>query len=132
MRIVEVPVEVKYFADRKSRVAGSIVNYTLNSAKIIFRGYRDYYPLRFFWAIAAAFALPGAAFGAVFLGHFLLTGTFSGFLFAGFLSGFLFVLAALLLLIGVVADMLDRIRSNQDRILYLLKKQQQLDQNRAP
>ena len=49
LRIMEVPIAVQYFADRKSRVAGSIARYAVNTLKIILRSYRDYFPLRFFW-----------------------------------------------------------------------------------
>jgi glycosyltransferase involved in cell wall biosynthesis len=122
MRIVEIPLQVRYFDDRRSRVASSTFRYALNSGKIILRGYRDYYPLRFFWSIAAGFAIPGLVLALLFFGHFLQTGMFTGFLFAGLLSGFLLLLAALFMLIGVVADMLDRIRSNQEKILYIMKK----------
>ena len=120
--IVEVPLRVQYFADRKSRVAGSISKYAVNAAKIIFRSYRDYYPLRFFSALSLLTGVPGLALGALFAVHFLRTGRFTGYLFAGFGAGFLLLLATLFLLIGIVADMLDRVRANQDRILYHLKK----------
>ena len=86
---MEVLIPVGYFADRKSRVAGSIAKYALNTTKIIFRGYRDYFPLRFFWGIALAFALPALFFAVLFFGHYLVSGTFAGYLFAGFLSAFL-------------------------------------------
>lgn len=124
LRILEVPIEVKYFKDRKSRVAGSIWRYAVNTLVIIFRGYRDYFPLRFFVRLSALFALPGALFGAIFFGNYFLTGKFSGYLFAGFSSAFLFVMATVFLVLGIVADMLDRIRSNQERILYLIRKGQ--------
>jgi glycosyltransferase involved in cell wall biosynthesis len=120
--IMEVPIQVVYFADRKSRVAGSISNYAVNAAKIIFRGYRDYFPLRFFWGIALAFAIPALILALLFFGHFLVTGVFTGFLFAGFLSAFFTIMATVFFVLGVVTDMLDRIRSNQERILYRLKK----------
>lgn len=122
LTIMEIPIPVVYFADRKSRVAGSIAKYTINSAKIIFRGYRDYFPLRFFWGIAMAFAVPAMFFFALFGGHYLLSGVFTGYLFAGFLSAFFIVMATVFVVLGIVADMLDRIRSNQERILYRLKK----------
>jgi glycosyltransferase involved in cell wall biosynthesis len=122
--ILEVPLPVQYFADRKSRVAGSIAKYALNAATIIFRSYRDYYPLRFFLGIAAILAVPGFVLGGLFLGHFLTTGKFTGYLFAGFGAGFLLLLSTLFVLIGIVADMLDRVRTNQDRILYFLKQGQ--------
>lgn len=124
LEIKEVPIEVIYFADRKSRVAGSIVKYAVNTAKIIFRGYRDYFPLRFFWGIAAIFAVPAGLLALMFFIHYLMTGIFSGYLFAGFSSAFLFFMAVVFFVLGIVTDMLDRIRTNQERILYLLKKEQ--------
>jgi glycosyltransferase involved in cell wall biosynthesis len=122
MTIVEVPIAVQYFADRKSRVVSSISKYAVHTAKIIFRGYRDYFPLRFFWGIGLVFMVPAVILGAIFFGHYLRTGFFTGYLFAGFLSGFFVMLATVFFVVGTVADMLDRIRSNQERILYRLKK----------
>lgn len=121
MRVVEVPVAIKYFPDRVSRVARSLFRYAGSSGSIIFRAYRDYYPLKFFTYIATGFLVPGVAFGLLFAAHFLITGQFSDYLFAGFISGFLLLLAVLFFVIGIVADMLDRIRGNQERILYMLK-----------
>jgi len=122
MNIVEVPITVKYFKNRESRIAGSIFKYMFNTLGIILSGYRDYFPLRFFWSIAFFFFVPGFIFGAIFFGHYIIAGVFTGFLFAGFLSAFFVVLAVIFLILGILADMLDRIRSNQDRILYHLKK----------
>ena len=45
LRIVEVPIRVTYFKGRQSRVAASILRYGLNTAAIILRIYRDYFPL---------------------------------------------------------------------------------------
>ena len=122
LTIMEVPIPVIYFADRKSRVAGSIAKYAVNTAKIIFRGYRDYFPLRFFWGISLAFAAPAVVLAVLFFGHYLVSGVFTGYLFAGFLSAFFTIMATVFIVLGIVADMLDRIRSNQERILYRLKK----------
>jgi glycosyltransferase involved in cell wall biosynthesis len=124
VEIREVPIKVVYFKDRQSRVAGSISKYAINALKIILRGYRDYFPLRFFWGIALALAVPGAVFGAIFFGHFLVTGRFAGYLFAGFTSAFLIGLSVLFFIVGIVADMLDRIRVNEERILLVLKRAQ--------
>ncbi|RAI33229.1 hypothetical protein CH340_12970 [Rhodoplanes serenus] len=121
IRIVEVPVRVKYFQDRVSRVARNLWRYAGSSGSIIFRAYRDYFPLKFFVSIAFVFLVPGVLFALAFAGHFVLTGRFSDYLFAGFLGGFLVTLAFLFFVVGIVADMLDRIRGNQERILYLLK-----------
>lgn len=121
VRIKEVPIRVRYFADRKSRVAGSIFRYAFNTATIIFRGYRDYFPLKFFLFASSLFAIPASVLALVFLVRFFVTGKFSGYLFLGFTSAFMFMIAFGLVVLGVVADMLDRIRSNQERILYLMK-----------
>jgi glycosyltransferase involved in cell wall biosynthesis len=120
--ISEIPIKVQYFDGRQSRVASSIRKYAINTALIIFRGYRDIYPLRFFWAIAGIFALPALFFATLLLMHYFRTGMFSGYLFAGFLSGFFAVLSIGFFILGIVTDMLDRIRRNQERILYMLKK----------
>ncbi len=122
VEIMEVPIDVAYSPDRQSRVAGSIVKYAINTAKIIFRSYRDFFPLRFFWGLSAVFALPGLALAVIFFAHYLLTGIFAGYLFAAFSSAFLFAIASAFFVLGIVTDMLDRIRTNQERILYLLKK----------
>jgi glycosyltransferase involved in cell wall biosynthesis len=122
MNIKEIPIKVEYFSDRKSRVASSILRYAINTSKIIFRGYRDYFPLRFFWSISGFFALIATFFLAVFLINYFKTGVFSGFLFAGFIAGFMYVMSTIFFILGIVTDMLDRIRTNQERILYFLKK----------
>ena len=122
LRIREIPVTVKYFADRKSRVAGNLFKYGQRTSSIIFRLYRDYHPLRFFWSIAAFFLFVGFAFGTILLVHYARTGLFTGQIWSGFVGGFFAVVGLALGIVGVVADMLDRIRVNQERILYLLKK----------
>lgn len=122
VEICEVPIRVTYFADRKSRVAGSIWRYAVNALKIILRGYRDYFPLRFFWGVALILAIPALAFGGLFFWHYLATGKFTGYLYAGFLSAFLTGMSVLFLVVGVVADMLDRIRANQERILFAIRR----------
>lgn len=123
IRILEVPVEVRYFEDRESRVAGNLWRYGQKTLTIIIKIYRDYFPMQFFGFIALFFLLLALVFGGLFFGHFLITGKFTGFLFAGFLSGFFVTMAVLFLILALALDMLDRIRMNQERILYRLKRQ---------
>lgn len=125
--IRELPVAVKYFADRKSRVASSIPRYAIRTLFIIFRIYRDYYPIRFFWGLASLFLLTGMATASILLLHYLRYGAFSGQIWAGFTGGFLIAIGLLLVVLGIVADMLDRGRRNQERILYLLKRTEARD-----
>jgi glycosyltransferase involved in cell wall biosynthesis len=119
--IKEIPIKVIYFEDRKSRIADSIIKYAINTAIIIFRGYRDYFPLRFFWSIAFVFLIPSIIMFFIFFLNYALTGRFTGYLFAGFGAAFFAAMAIVFFLIGIVTDMLDRIRVNQERVLYLLK-----------
>ncbi len=122
LSIVEVPVEVKYFKERTSRVAKSISKYAFNTFMIITRIYRDYYPFRFFGAISLLFLLIGLGFGSLFLYNFMLTKKFTGYLFAGFTSAFCINISFIFGFAAISLDMLVRIRVNQERTLYSLKK----------
>ena len=122
LTIKEVPIEVEYFSDRKSRVAGSIPKYAIRTLSIIFRIYRDYYPIRFFWGLASLFILVGSLVASVLLLQYLRFGIFKGQIWAGFTGAFLISVGLVLIVLGIIADLLDRGRQNQERILYLLKK----------
>lgn len=121
-RIVEIPTKVKYFQDRKSRIASSILKYAVNTSKIIVRVYRDYYPLRFFWVLGGFSLIVGVCLGAYFFAFFLETGRFYGALWAGLSSAFIVGVGLMLGMLGLVVDMLDRMRVNQERQLALFKK----------
>jgi glycosyltransferase involved in cell wall biosynthesis len=124
LRTQEVPVTVRYFDGRVSRVANSITKYAMRTSSIILRVYRDYHPLKFFGVIAMGFFCVGVLLLSWLSYHYLTTGKFTGQIWAGFTGGGFALVGLLLLIVGVVADMLDRIRVNQERILYLLKRGQ--------
>jgi glycosyltransferase involved in cell wall biosynthesis len=124
LRIVEVPVAVRYFDDRVSRVAGNLWVYGTRTASIIFRVYRDYHPLRFFWRLGLAMGLVGLAFWTILLVHYLRTSMFTGQIWSGFVGAVFVGIGLSFFVLGVVADMLDRLRVNQERILYELKRTQ--------
>ncbi len=122
LRIVEVPLDVQYFDGRKSRVAGNIFRYAVNSASIITRIYRDYFPFKFFMTIAAASLVLAMGFGSIVLYYYITTGRFIGHVFMASISAFFVLLTLLFFFAAVVTDMLVRIRNNQERMLYLAKK----------
>lgn len=122
MRITEIPVHVKYMKARKSRMASSLVKYGFNTSKIIFRTYRDFYPLKFFWSLSLLFLLIGLGFSAITLKHYFDTGYFVGQLWAGVIGSFYIFLSVAFWVLGLVVDMLERLRLNQEKILYYLKK----------
>jgi len=121
-RIVEIPVGVRYFQGRRSRVAGSISRYALNVSKIVIRTARDFWPLRFFGSIGAAVFALGFILDLGLLWHFARSGSFTPYKFVGFAGVTLNVAGILILGLALLADMLDRMRVNQERILYYHKK----------
>lgn len=122
LRIFEHPITVKYDPERKSRVAGSIIKYAMQTSKIILRVMLDYRPIRVFGTLGASFISIGIGFEVFLLGHYALTSTFSPYKSTGFIGLGFFVFGMLVLIIALVADMLNRLRVNQDKILYQIKK----------
>ena len=122
LRIVEYPITVTYDPERKSRVAASILNYAMQTSKIVLRVMLDYRPIRVFGALGAIFILIGIGFELFLLGHYVLTHSFSPYKASGFIGlGFL-VFGMLVLIIALIADMLNRLRMSQNKVLYELKK----------
>ncbi len=121
VRIAEVPIAVTYFPGRKSRVANSLWQYAFRTASIIFRTYRDYKPLRFFGSIGFTILVPAVLLFGFFIGWRLYSGQFSPHIWAGFSAAGLFFIAALFFIVGLITDMLTRIRKNQEDMLYQLK-----------
>lgn len=122
LRLISIPIQVKYFPERKSRVAGSLVQYTNRALRIIFKAFRDYHPFYFFSLLAALPLVLGGVSLVFMLIHFLQTGDFSPYKFVGFAGIYLFSLGLVLLIIGFLADILVGIRLTGERQLYLLKK----------
>ena len=121
--IVEVPVRVRGTREfGTSRIASSIPKYAWRSLKIMMRAFISYRPFSFFSVIAGVFGVAGFSL-LVFLGlHYLETGAFSPHIWAGFVGGSFSFLGIFILVLGVVGDMLVRIRMNQEAILYRLKR----------
>ncbi|MDP3990935.1 MAG: glycosyltransferase family 2 protein [Candidatus Nealsonbacteria bacterium] len=120
--IMEVPVTVKYFPGRVSDISGSLINYVFQTMKIILRTIIDYKPLKFFGGLGVLLFSIGAILDIIMFLFFLGTGSFSPHIIVG-VSGLIFNFFGLtLFIIGLVADMLNRVRQNQERMLYYQKK----------
>ena len=115
--IAAVPVFVKYYPGRKSRVVRSFWQFLFGSALNILRAYRDYAPLRFFGFSSLLMTIPGLFMGAFVCWHWATTGTISPYIAVGILALFLVGVGIMLGLLGLVADMLDRLLHNQEKIL---------------
>ena len=122
LHVMEVPIYVKYDPTRKSRVAGSLIRYAVQTSKIILRVLLDYRPMRVFGSFGGILVLIGILFEIFLMGHYVLTGAFTPYKSSGFIGLGFFVFGMLVLIIAMVADMLNRIRIGQDKQLYEIKK----------
>ena len=123
MRIVEVPVNVLGVRPvGESRIASNLWKYAARTASILFRSYRDYWPMHFFLWVASPFAVISVLLLSFFLLHYFMTGSFSPHLWAGFSGGGFLGVTGGLLFAGFFADMFKRIRLNQEQIVYLYRK----------
>ncbi len=124
LEVTTVPISVKYFPGRRSRVADNLVAYGFKTLKIILRSFRDYRPMLFFYYLSLPFLMVGLAAGAFITSFYLQTGAFSPFKSVAFTATYLLSLTLILWLAGFVADMFVRVRMNQERILYLLRRRE--------
>lgn len=122
MRIQAVPVEVKYFKDRKSRVVTSIPKYMVISMLNILRAFRDFAPLRFFIMLGAIPFIVGMLCMVFVAIHWLLYGSFTPFKFVGFTGLYLFTLGVFFWSLGLTADMQVRILNNQEKTYEELRR----------
>jgi hypothetical protein len=120
--IKTIPVTVKYYAGRRSRVVTNFFGFLFGSALNILRAYRDFKPLGFFGVLGLVPFVVGALVTGFFFAHWLVTGSFSPYKFLGFAGLYLITLAIIFWALGLVADMFSRILNNQEKILELTKE----------
>lgn len=122
MRIKALPVEVKYFKDRKSRVVTSIPKYVALSVMNIMRAFRDFAPLRFFVILGSIPFIIGIAC-LLFMGIFYLENhSYSPYKAVGFAGIYLVTMGIVFWALGLVADMLVRMMNNQEKIYEELRR----------
>lgn len=122
MRIMEIPIQVHYDPMRKSRVAGSLIRYAVQTSRIILQVLLDYRPMRVFGTLGGSLVFVGFLLEVFLIGNYLLTGAFTPYKSVGFIGLGFFIFGMLVLIIALVADMLNRLRLTQDKLLYELKR----------
>lgn len=120
--VAQVPVSVKYFEDRVSRIADNLFKYAIKTSVIIFKCLKDYKPLQFFLSIALVILFVALFMGSFVFIHWIQNGTITPYKSFGIISLALIGMALLITVFAFMADMLNRIRNNQEKILFLLKK----------
>lgn len=124
LRVIWLPVQVTYFADRKSKIVKSVYSFVNNSARIILKAVRDVRPMKFF-------GFPGLVLITIaFVGFvaFLIQYLGSGFKVTPYLnyllsSSILFIIGIQLLIFAFIADMIKSNRKLTEDLMYQLKKE---------
>ena len=119
---MSMPVEVKYYPGRKSRVVTSFMSFLFGSALNITRAFRDQAPLTFFMLFGSIPFVIGLIF-LIFTGiHWGTTGEIFPYTSFGIAGLYSFTLGIIIWIVGLVADMLDRVINNQEKLLELSKR----------
>jgi glycosyltransferase involved in cell wall biosynthesis len=121
-KVEQIPVRVQYFEDRVSRIANNLFKYGFKTSSIIFKSLKDYKPLQFFLGIAFFIFLASMFFGGWALTHWIVYDTITPYKSFGIIGLSLLGMTAIVTVFAFMADMLGRIRKNQEKILYFLKK----------
>lgn len=121
--IKEVPLKIRGTREHgNSRVASNLLKYGVRAGSIILRALRDYKPFMVFSLISGILLIFSAALFIFLSIHFFNTGTMFPHKWSAFAGAVFLIFSLMTFLAGIGADMLDRIRLNQERILYLLRK----------
>ena len=121
--IQEVAVKVRpQRAEGKSKISGNLAKYGYSAIKIIVRGFRDHEPLQFFGLLGSMIMATGVFFGVLLASWYVYSGELSPYKTFGFVSGFLLAFGFLVIVLGLMADMMGRIKDLEEEILYRLKK----------
>lgn len=118
---VEVPLLVRGVREHgQSKMASSVVRYGLRTAAILLRTYRDHRPLAACAWLASPLALLAVVLAAASFAHWQATGSWLKW--AAFSGAGAAALAIGLLFVGFLADILTRLRMNQEEILFWLRR----------
>lgn len=117
----DIPITVKYFKDRKSKISGSLIKYGYRTIKIILKTTLMLKPVQTFLSLALLFSLPGAYFGFIFFENKVKTGSFQGYLYAGLSAGFLFILFLMSCMFAGISAVFMESNRKLAKILYMIK-----------
>lgn len=124
LRVLWIPVQVTYFADRKSKIVKSVYSFVNNSARIILKAVRDVRPMKFF-GFPGLFLIAIASVGFI---TFLVQYFGSGFKVTPYLnyllsSSILFIIGIQLLIFAFIADMIKSNRKLTEDMMYQARKE---------
>lgn len=124
LKIEQVPITVKYYKERQAKISSSLFKYFLQTIIIILRTFRDYKPLVFFGIPGVSIFGAGIIFWLYSFIYWLIHHQTTPIKMYFFVGTGLVIFGFLLTVLALIADMLKRIRRNQEEILYKLKKEE--------
>jgi len=121
-RIAEIPCKVAGQRQGKSRVVRNVLSYGFKVSLIIIRSTRDYEPMKFFGFPGALMMGLGTLSSLILFIRWIFTSHFDPFMIIIYANIFLIIIGALFVVLGLIADMLERNRQLQEEAIYRLKK----------
>lgn len=106
----------------ESKQASNVITFGIKTLRIILQTFLDYEPFKLFHFVGMLFIFIAFACGSFTIVHYVLTGFFSPYKFVGFAAAGCLTIYVLFFILGVTTDSLAKIRRNQEKILYFLKK----------
>ncbi len=122
LRIIEVPVSVRYYEGRESRVVRNPLVYGVRVLAIAALASKEVRPLFFYGTLALSFLASGGMLGAALLVRWMLTGVVSPYRSLVDVAQLLLVTGIVLLAVALVGDSQARQRRILDEILYYMRK----------
>lgn len=122
-KIKWIPVEVKYFSERKSRVVRSLYRYINNSFKIILKAIRDVRPMKFFGIPGLGLISLGLIIFAVFVYLYFQEFKISPYRNYLLLSVTLILIGLQFVVFALIADMVKSNRKLTEDLMYLIRKE---------
>ncbi|MBT4849258.1 glycosyltransferase family 2 protein [Candidatus Parcubacteria bacterium] len=122
--IKEVPISVKYFDDRKSHISGNLISYGFKSLAIVANTLRDTQPIMFFGFPGTTLLSLGFVGGLYSFIYWLINHQTTPIKTLFIIAVFFMTFGLMLIIFGLLADMIKRVKKNQEEILYKLKKKE--------
>lgn len=122
-RVQEIAVKVRGVREHgASRVANNLWRYAFMTMNTMLRTVLDYRPLRVFGWLGAMLFIAGLGCEVFVLIHYIDTGMVTPYKTVGFTGGLLNLVGLGVGIIGLVADMVNRVRMTQERVLTITKQ----------
>lgn len=122
IHIQEVPISVKYFKDRTSRIASSLFRYAIQTTKIILKSVIHYRPMRLFGFISFVTAAVGFPLLAGVTIRYALTDLITPFKGIAITSIILLIISFGSFCTGIILEIMSRMQLSIEKNIYYARK----------